>query len=95
MTQQDVCSLLDTWHIGPYLLFCRLMSDYEVTLVNDNSTFAFYEVYIDLLLIQAAFSVCFHTFDGTQGGVIDNPGYRQEFYVRFKGPEESQSLPHR
>ncbi|RMY37879.1 hypothetical protein D0866_02974 [Hortaea werneckii] len=34
----------------------RLMSDYEVTLVNDNKT---------------------------------NVSYRQEFYVRFKGPEET------
>ncbi|RDL37201.1 putative UBC8-E2 ubiquitin-conjugating enzyme [Venustampulla echinocandica] len=53
-----------TKHLPPYLHVKRLMSDYEVTLVNDN--------------------IC----RGYARG-IDHLDYRQEFYVRFKGPEET------
>jgi hypothetical protein len=53
MTQQDVCPLPATWHIALYLLSGRLMSDYEVTLVNDNSKFATFEEYVELLLTKS------------------------------------------
>ncbi|PYH91248.1 hypothetical protein BO71DRAFT_433045 [Aspergillus ellipticus CBS 707.79] len=51
----------------------RLMSDYEVTLVNDNS------------------DVCQRIFTPItlQIGCIFTGDHRQEFYVRFKGPEET------
>ncbi|KAH8684697.1 ubiquitin-conjugating enzyme [Tricladium varicosporioides] len=47
----------------------KLMSDYEVTLVNDNST----DLPLAFLKIPANFS----------------PLLVQEFYVKFKGPEET------
>ena len=56
------------WHIGPYLLSDRLMSDYEVTLVNDNSEFAFWEEYFELLLTKAASSVRFLALDRIKEG---------------------------
>ncbi|KAJ5826132.1 ubiquitin-conjugating enzyme h [Penicillium riverlandense] len=48
----------------------RLMSDYEVTLVNDN---------MYALILPRNILRMMHT----------NNGFRQEFYVRFKGPEET------
>jgi len=65
----------------------RLMSDYEVTLVNDNSKLS--------LILGTAFT------DNAPSvrSAASNPSPRspqallthdrQEFYVRFKGPEES------
>ncbi|KAI2382156.1 ubiquitin-conjugating enzyme E2 H, partial [Ophidiomyces ophidiicola] len=50
-----------------------LMSDYEVTLVNDNSDVCDNNLYVPNLASDA---------DG-------RPLNRQEFYVRFKGPEET------
>jgi hypothetical protein len=42
-----------TDHLGQYLLWGRLMSDYEVTLVNDNS-----KSYIALLLLEYLLTAC-------------------------------------
>jgi hypothetical protein len=65
------------------------MSDYEVTLVNDNSKLGCFpqlmESWLTRLLISVrspAATICRR--------VADIMGNRQEFYVRFKGPEESQ-----
>ncbi|PQE27663.1 ubiquitin-conjugating enzyme protein [Rutstroemia sp. NJR-2017a BBW] len=60
----DVCDSLSTATSKSYLPMYRLMSDYEVTLVNDNTRI-------------------------NDSHVV----HRQEFYVRFKGPEESSSFP--
>ncbi|KAK3700922.1 ubiquitin-conjugating enzyme E2 H [Vermiconidia calcicola] len=48
-----------------------LMSDYEVTLVNDNSMSAMREAYVVSHVTNLSLQ------------------FRQEFYVRFKGPEET------
>ncbi|THC90969.1 hypothetical protein EYZ11_009577 [Aspergillus tanneri] len=48
----------------------KLMSDYEVTLVNDNMYVEYKEI---------------NLYRRSQEGLLD----RQEFYVRFKGPEET------
>lgn len=65
----------------------RLMSDYEVTLVNDNSTrFTTPSSYP----ANRGISVRYMPFyPSPTAHIIRN---RQEFYVRFKGPEESQSF---
>ncbi|KAI9776873.1 MAG: Ubiquitin-conjugating enzyme E2 8 [Geoglossum umbratile] len=54
----------------------KLMSDYEVTLVNDNS-----DVCYEMLLLPSMIRF--------EPPLITQLPRRQEFYVRFKGPEET------
>jgi hypothetical protein len=68
------------------------MSDYEVTLVNDNSEFAFREVSIELLLTQPAASVRFPALDRTKGGVIDNLGLQAGVLRPIQGPRRKSVL---
>ncbi|QPC72412.1 hypothetical protein HYE68_003164 [Fusarium pseudograminearum] len=63
----------------------RLMSDYEVTLVNDNSKRVF-EMSISTPL--TATSVCPSSPLVTSSDSLTDT-LRQEFYVRFKGPAET------
>jgi hypothetical protein len=63
----------------------RLMSDYEVTLVNDNSKDVL-EMSISTPL--TATSVCPFSPVTSGDSLTDIP--RQEFFVRFKGPAESK-----
>ena len=69
------------------------MSDYEVTLVNDNST-AFKRL-LDLHLLTPLQCMicslpCFRKLERWGSGLLIRVAHRQEFYVRFKGPEESE-----
>jgi hypothetical protein len=68
--------------------FRRLMSDYEVTLVNDNSGYP----RIAAMTSLSDFTQCMSTLYASRLDITSNlwaMGFRQEFYVRFKGPEES------
>jgi hypothetical protein len=58
------------------------MSDYEVTLVNDNST----SNLLDMPTLLTPYQCTYFHFP-----LSDLIPSRQEFYVRFKGPEESAS----
>lgn len=62
------------------------MSDYEVTLVNDNSKRAFKML---MLTPLTATSVCPSSPLVTSSDSLTDT-LRQEFYVRFKGPAESE-----
>lgn len=67
----------------------RLMSDYEVTLVNDNSKHMLERLQYEVALTP---SQCMSIVDALGldiTGDLWDSGSRQEFYVRFKGPEES------
>ena len=82
----------------------RLMSDYEVTLVNDNSTMPLSPPPFSLSLLCLRFlglsltsiycsvSKAFYSETHLPNTPSDKR-YRQEFYVRFKGPAESQWPP--
>jgi hypothetical protein len=64
------------------------MSDYEVTLVNDNSMKIISSHLIhtgSLLTVHSVRIPLLSTISPT------HEKHRQEFYVRFKGPEESSS----
>ncbi|PTD01490.1 Ubiquitin-conjugating enzyme E2 8 [Fusarium culmorum] len=63
----------------------RLMSDYEVTLVNDNSKHVFKML---MLTPLTATSVCPSSPLVTSSDSLTDT-LRQEFYVRFKGPAET------
>jgi hypothetical protein len=68
----------------------RLMSDYEVTLVNDNSkSTPLASIYLNPLTL--GHSVCIYYTLQQYAWTLEIPTLvnRQEFYVRFKGPEES------
>lgn len=82
----------------------RLMSDYEVTLVNDNSTIPishfpsppFTPVLVLLGHPLTSTSCSVSTYSPSETHRPNTPSdkrYRQEFYVRFKGPAESQWHP--
>ncbi|MCJ1258835.1 hypothetical protein MMC24_006669 [Lignoscripta atroalba] len=78
--ETDVMKMYDPLYDRPRstLDYDWLMSDYEVTLVNDNSDVRF----------------CSPTLNGlcSLNTCVEWRGswsYRQEFYVRFKGPEET------
>lgn len=67
------------------------MSDYEVTLVNDNSKLA-----KGLISTDSTTSLTSTVYDASLAlpfpptvSVIILTAARQEFYVRFKGPDES------
>ncbi|KAI1931055.1 ubiquitin-conjugating enzyme E2 H [Ophidiomyces ophidiicola] len=73
-TRADIQVLLQVMKFADSLAsYESLMSDYEVTLVNDNSDVCDNNLYVPNLASDA---------DG-------RPLNRQEFYVRFKGPEET------
>lgn len=68
---------------------CRLMSDYEVTLVNDNSMRSQTSFTHWHEKLTVSYSVGLFVPKTTH---YDSSYTRQEFYVRFKGPEESKDL---
>ena len=75
----------------------RLMSDYEVTLVNDNSKSA--TIFLFFLSRDLSSHGTLELMDkqcmsrpargDRRYRILDLSWIRQEFYVRFKGPEES------
>jgi hypothetical protein len=68
------------------------MSDYEVTLVNDNSNPPFL---CNLISLKTDSYQCTSPPSQSSPDNYSQMDDRQEFYVRFKGPEESRfSLPH-
>lgn len=71
------------------LKFGRLMSDYEVTLVNDNSEHFFDRLtYLNTSDLMQCMSISYAMRLDNHKELMGH-GLRQEFYVRFKGPEES------
>lgn len=66
------------------------MSDYEVTLVNDNSEipFLYCRLYTADPLLQCQFWSLRYGFQRVPGAFADG-NQRQEFFVRFKGPAET------
>ncbi|QRC99315.1 hypothetical protein JI435_066430 [Parastagonospora nodorum SN15] len=62
----------------------KLMSDYEVTLVNDNSMHLLLVLLAVTNSLQCPYISSYRTPNPTW-----LTRYRQEFYVRFKGPEET------
>jgi ubiquitin-conjugating enzyme E2 H len=71
-------------------MISRLMSDYEVTLVNDNSkSTPLARMHLNPLTLGS--SVCIYYTLQRYVWSLEIPILmnRQEFYVRFKGPEES------
>jgi hypothetical protein len=85
---QNVCCALWRQQLAYMVLrvLNRLMSDYEVTLVNDNSMHLLIALHSDEPLLTALHSVCLPLPASSE---ISHIQCRQEFYVRFKGPSES------
>ena len=66
------------------------MSDYEVTLVNDNSkSTPLARIYLNPLTLGHSVCIYYTLQQYVRTFEIPILMNRQEFYVRFKGPEES------
>ena len=66
------------------------MSDYEVTLVNDNSKFCHASYALLVPLLTCLSFKCTSSPRLRESEELEtHAGNRQEFYVRFKGPDES------
>lgn len=67
------------------------MSDYEVTLVNDNSKFTHTPSRFEHVALTGCVSLSVRLLNLLRGFCALTSLFRQEFYVRFKGPSESES----